>query len=202
MQLKKTEKEIIQVLVKYGDKEKTMAEVINRSRLLQNKGIAVVPYNESDYIFMKSDKYDWDSKAGVGYIAEMHSLLDMLIEKRWIVIIPGMCSVPLVLGKESSEWYKMDVIRVSDNEYIKLQYRGMYWLDSNGKQIYFQSEVIDGKWRISCILNQHFLVSQELRSLARNGFKTEEERRFEKQQCLTWVSIVIAIIIGILGVLF
>ena len=51
-------------------------------------------------------------------------------------------------------------------------------------------------------LTPWFSVSQELMELVTNDFKTEEDIRFEKQQKLTWISIVVATIIGLLGVIF
>jgi hypothetical protein len=45
-----------------------------------------------------------------------------------------------------------------------------------------------------------FSVSQELRELVKHNFKSEEEVRFVKQQRLTWISIVVALLIGLLGI--
>jgi hypothetical protein len=45
--------------------------------------------------------------------------------------------------------------------------------------------------------NCAYSVSQELKDLVKHNFKTEEERRFSKQQRLTWISIIIASIIGL-----
>ena len=47
-----------------------------------------------------------------------------------------------------------------------------------------------------------FSVSEELRELVKNNFRSEDEIRFRKQQCLTWVSIIAATLIGILGIIF
>ena len=54
---------------------------------------------------------------------------------------------------------------------------------------------------ISKTLTAWFSVSQELKDLVKHGFKTEEQRRFSKQQWLTWISILVALSIGILGFL-
>ena len=52
------------------------------------------------------------------------------------------------------------------------------------------------------LLTPWFSISQELKDLVKNDFKTEEEIRFRKQQVLTWISIVLATIIGLLGIIF
>jgi hypothetical protein len=36
----------------------------------------------------------------------------------------------------------------------------------------------------------------------KNDFKTDEEIRFAKQQFATWISIGVAILLGILGIIF
>ena len=55
---------------------------------------------------------------------------------------------------------------------------------------------------ISTYLECWFSVSLELRDLVYNNFKSEEQIRFEKQQLLTRVSIIVAIILGLLGIVF
>lgn len=45
-----------------------------------------------------------------------------------------------------------------------------------------------------------YAVSQELRELVKNGFKTEEDIRYRNQQIATWVSIVVAFFIGLAGI--
>ena len=47
-----------------------------------------------------------------------------------------------------------------------------------------------------------FSVSEELKELVKNNFRSEDEIRFREQQYLTWVSIIAATLIGILGIIF
>ena len=51
-------------------------------------------------------------------------------------------------------------------------------------------------------LTSWFTVSQELKDLVKNNFKSEEDIRFRKQQKLTWVSIIFATIVGLLGIMY
>ena len=41
MTFKKTEKEIIKAIVKYGEKEHSMAKGLNKSKLLENRGLVI-----------------------------------------------------------------------------------------------------------------------------------------------------------------
>ena len=50
---------------------------------------------------------------------------------------------------------------------------------------------------LSHFFNFPFCVSQELKELVKHNFKTEEQRRFDKQQRLTWISIIVAFVVGI-----
>jgi len=54
MTFKKTEKEIIKAIVKYGEKEHSMAKVLNKSKLLENRGLVIAFASNRSYVF--SDK--------------------------------------------------------------------------------------------------------------------------------------------------
>lgn len=49
MTFKKTEKEIIKAIAKYGDNEKSLAEVLHQSKLLEKRGLAIVHENNQYY---------------------------------------------------------------------------------------------------------------------------------------------------------
>ena len=100
MKFKQTEKEFIKAIVKYDGKVKSLAEVINKSHLLEDRGIAVVLYNQNNHIFLSKKKYNFDSKEPLGYISEIVSLINSLIEKRLIIIIPLVSDDVLVIGRE------------------------------------------------------------------------------------------------------
>lgn len=202
MEFKKTEKEIIKSIIKYGN-EKSLADVINKSHLLGKRGIGIVPYHIHNYIFLRKDKYDdWYDKEALGYIAELLSLVDFLIKKRYIILIPGEYSEALVIGAQDARCYKNETLLVNGNEYICLTERYVNWFDANGNQKYWYCHFDKHTLPISELLMPWFSISQELKTLVKNDFKSEDEIRFRKQQRLTWISISVAILIGILGIIF
>ena len=201
MNFKKTEKEIIKAIVKYGGEVKSLVDVLNKSQLLEKRGIAIVPQNSLiNYIFLHKDKHNEDEKEGVGYVMELLSLLETLIEKKLIVIIPLNESNPPVIGKRNSEKQTSELISVDNGkEKITLGYKNVNWCDANGRQIYWTIHCAESKIPINKNLTYWFTASQELKNLVKNKFKSEEEIRFRKQQVLTWISIGVSLFIGLLG---
>ncbi len=206
MKFKKTEKEIIETIVKYDGEVKSLAEVINKSGLLEKKGIAIVTDGRRSTIFLKNDKYDIDDKEPLGYVTELVSLINMLIEKRYLITIPLECSQELVIGRKSSRWLKPGWVIVDECEYVDAE--NMFnWINSNHQQIYSPVTCSENVFPIGKTIYTWFTVSQELKDLVENNFKTEEDSRFEKQQRLTWISIIVAgliglasLIIGVIGI--
>ena len=205
MNFKKTEKEIIKAIVQYGGEVKSLVDVLNESKILEKRGIAIVPCPNDKvcYIFLHKDKFsedDMDEKRGLGYVVEIVSLIQLLIEKRLIVIIPYRYRPSLVIGKPNASCHKPEVISIDNgNEFITLGYRNVNWLNAEGKQIAWTKYCSDDELPMTKLITPWFTVSQELVDLVKNNFKTEEEIRFRKQQILTWVSIFIAFIIGLRG---
>ena len=193
---KNTEKEIIKTIVKYGGDVKSLADVINKSHLLENRGSAIIP-NNRNLIYLKKTKYDdWDDKEAFGYLADFVSLITYLIDNRLIVTIPFRESIPLVIGKEKSEYGRNGIV-INDGEgFITEDQEFFNWYENN-QQAYWPCTVSEEYMPISKTLTSWFSVSQELKDLVKHNFKTEEERRFTKQQWATWISIGVAILIAI-----
>ena len=201
MTFKKTEKEIIKAIVKYDGKAKSLAEVFNKSKLLEKKGIGIVQHGGKNMVFLRKDLYDdWFHNDGLGYIAELLSLIDTLVKQKYLVMIPFNTEDTLVIGAEESRWYKLETILVNGNEYICVADRNENWFDANSQQKYWPCKYSERKLPIGNTFNMAFSVSQELRELVKHNFKSEEEVRFVKQQRLTWISIVVALLIGLLGI--
>lgn len=199
MKFKKTEKEIIETIVKYDGEVKSLAEVINKSGLLEKKGIAIATDGRRSTIFLKNDIYNYEDKEPLGYVAELVSLINMLIEKRYLITIPLESSHELVIGRKSSRWYKPGWVIVDESELVDAD--NMFnWVDSKGKQIYSPVDCPENVLPVGKTIYSWFTVSQELKDLVENNFKTEEDSRFEKQQWLTWISIGVAFVIGLLGI--
>ena len=53
---------------------------------------------------------------------------------------------------------------------------------------------------IKSIYNSRIIPTIDLLGYKHNGYKTDSEVRFEKQQCATWISITIAITVGFLSI--
>ncbi len=204
MEYKKTEKEILKAIVKYDGEVKSLAEVLNKSKLLEKRGIAIVPNKHPNFIFLSKDRYSEDEKDALGYVTELISLIESLIKNRLIVIIPFQSSHVLVVGKMKSEYgNRPGLIRINDGkEYVV--FKSENWgelVSSTGEQTHWIFTCSDEYVALEKILNSYFTVSEELKDLVMHNFKTEEQRRFSKQQFATWFSIAVAIIIGLLGIL-
>lgn len=198
MTFKKTEKEILKAIVKYGGDVKSLADVINKSHLLEKRGIAIIPDNKN-LIYLKKTHYeDWDDKEAFGYIADFVSLICYLIDNRLIVTIPFRNSQPLVIGKEKAEWGKRCIV-INNGEGIIQEDQDFFNWYENNQQAYWPCTCSEEFMPISKTLTSWFSVSQELKDLVKHNFKTEEERRFSKQQRLTWISIIVTGFIGLAG---
>jgi len=206
MTFKKTEKEIIKAIVKYGGEVKSLVDVLNESKILEKRGIVIMPYDNRCYIFLHKDKFsesDIDEKRGLGYVTELVSLIHLLIKERLIVIIPARDCPSPVIGKRLAMQAAPEYISINHGkEYISLRYRDVNWCDRAGHQIAWPLWLPLESLPVDKLLMPWFSVSQELKNLVKNNFKTEDEIRYRNQQVLTWISIISATIIGLLGILF
>jgi hypothetical protein len=197
MTYKSTEKEIIKAIVKYSEKSNSLADVINKSHLFEKRGVAIVRKDGNNIVYLRNDKYDMESEhIGLGYIAEFLSLVDTLIKQRHLVMIPCQKSNTFVYGAEQNKWLQLDELLVNQNERIRFGWQEG-WYNAAGQQIYWSQTFTDNELYIGNKFNLAFSISQELKDLVKNKFKNEEEIRFEKQQRLTWISIIVAGIIGL-----
>ncbi len=203
MKFKKTEKEIIEAIVKYDGEVKSLAEVINKSKLLEKRGIIIVPNKNPNFIFLSKVKYAEDEKDALGYVVEMINLIESLIKNRLIVTIPFESSHVLAVGVNKSVYGpKLGLISLNDGEEY-VQFLKENWADiisPTGQQTHWPITCTDEYVALDKVLNSWVTVSQELKDLVENNFKTVEDIRFEKQQWLTWISIGVALIIGLLGI--
>lgn len=203
MRFKKTEKEIIKAIVKYSRQAKSLAEVLLLSKLLEKRGIAIIHQNNMNYVFLDKGKYDdWFSNEALGYIAEIMSLIIKLIEKRHVVIIPFESSDTKTIGIDGMQGVKPNLYRTNGFETICLEAGNINWFDVHRNQKCWPYHFTEQEMPLSHFFNHPFIISQELKDLVKHNFKTEEERRFSKQQWATWISILVAILIGLLGIFF
>ena len=202
MTFKKSEKEIIKAIVKYGEKEKSMAKVLNKSQLLEKKGIVIAFASGRNYVFCDKKKYDWEDANAISYVAELISLIRFLVDNRLITILPINLREAHVLGRQQARLAKPGYTEV-DDAILEVDSNMGNWIDkATNQQTYWPSCYEERVLPISTYMECWFSVSQELRDLVDNNFKSEEQIRFEKQQLLTRVSIIVAIILGLLGIVF
>ena len=202
MTFKKSEKEIIKAIVKYGEKDNSMAKVLNKSQLLEKKGIVIAFASGRNYVFRDKKKYDWEDANAISYVAELISLIRFLVDNRLITILPINLREAHVLGRQQARLASPGYTEV-DDAILEVDSNMGNWIDKATKeQTYWPSCYEERVLPISTYLECWFSVSQELRDLVDNNFKSEEQIRFEKQQFLTRVSIIVAIILGLLGIVF
>lgn len=202
MTFKKTEKEILKAIVKYGDGRISLAEALDKSKLLEKRGIAIINEYDKYYVFLDKTQYDdWFNNEALSYIAEMITLVDLLVKQRYLILIAFANCYTNTIGVNGFRGVKPDVFMTDDNEVICLAERNVNWFDACHQQKYWPCEFTDKEMPLASFFRCPFAVSQELRDYVKHHFKTDEDRRFEKQQRLTWFSIFVAITIGLLGIL-
>ena len=198
MKFKKTEKEIIKAIVKYGDGKCSLAEALDKGKLLEKKGIAIIHENGRNYVFLDMAVHeDWFANDGLGYVAELIALKELLIQNRDLILIPYVHAYSHTIGVNGFNGVKPDVYTTNDNEVICLADRNVNWFDNNRNQKCWPCDYSEKEMPLAQFFNCAYSVSQELKDLVKHDFKSEEERRFTKQQWTTWISIIVAILIAL-----
>lgn len=201
MALKKTEKEIIRAIVKFGEKENSMAKVLNKSKLLEKRGIVIAFASSRNYVFFDKRKYDCEDAKAISYISELIALFKYLIANRLITILHLNVRELHVVGRQHSKLSRPGYTEV-DDAYLEVDSNMGNWIDKvTRQQTYWPNCYTEKELPISAYLDCWFSVSQELKDLVENDFLTEEQLRFKKQQRLTWISIIVAGIIGIASII-
>lgn len=203
MRFTKTEKTYIKTIVKYSANANSLADAINKSGILEKRGWNIVRTDDRKYyLFFRQDKYSYeDERLLMGELAELLALLDKLYNERLLIAFPSSCNTPLVIGKENVKSYRLDSYSVDNGkEYIVYSQFGFGWYDKNKESMYDWCDCTDMVLSHERMFFSAYYVSQELRELVKHNFKSEEDIRFSKQQWLTWVSIGVALIIGLLGI--
>lgn len=205
MKFSKQERELIKVIVECENQGGNIAFALNYSRLLEKYGVAIVTTNSEGLVFLQKDKYPdfYPFNTNAPYVPILLNLIEILIKNGSIKCGEDATMNPLVIGAIHSEWVKPGVIAVNGNEQIILEGPGCGWFVADGDEKYW----IENKWRnqllkIERYLYSDYCVSEKLKELVENAFKTDEEIRFAKQQRITWISIIVAALLGILGIIF
>lgn len=201
MKYKKTEKEIIKALVKYEGEDRTIADALTQSKVLECHGVVIVPNGHEFFAFFDKKLYpDWDD---IGYLVELLSVIDSLITSRNILLISqrGSCHV---IGKKQAEYIKLNVILVDRKDYIVTEgIDAPNYFNSNKQQVYWPNTFPDNQFKLPVSkLAYSYSINQELKELVKHNFKSEEDLRFRKQQFVEWFAIGISLFLGILGIIF
>ena len=200
----KTEREIVRSIVNFRGKSGSLAEAINKSRLLEKRGWAIaLKDDETYYLFYRRDKFEYDDDQKVlGYLAELLALLERLYKERLLIAFPSSHNRPLVIGRENVTRHQFDVNKIDDGkEFIVLQQLGFGWYSQNKETLYDWCECTAMVRPLESPIFSAYHVSLDLVELVDNNFQTEDDIRFRKQQIATWVSIIVALVIGLLGIL-
>ena len=203
MTFKKSEKEFIKALVKYSDEAESLADAINKSHLLEKQGWNIVVGDDRKYyLFFRKDFYSYEDEQKVrGYLAELLAFLKKLYRERLLIDFPSSHNRPLVIGRENVTRFRLDRNAVDNGkEIIVLSQFHFGWYDRSGNSLYDWDDCTEMVFPIENQLFSAYHVSEDLKELVKNNFKTEDDIRFKKQQWLTWISIAVAIIIGLLGI--
>ena len=204
MKFSKGEQKIVKAIVQCENQGGNLALALNYSQLLEKQGVGIVCINNENLVFLRKDLYsDYFSNNGRGYVNTFLNLIEKLEKNNHLICERTTYSQPLVVGATFSEWVKIGVIAVNGEETLVLEgpYKGWYGADRQEKYWMYNDWSKQLSY-ISRFLYSNYCVSEELKELVKNDFKTDEEIRFAKQQFATWLSIGVAILLGILGIIF
>ena len=204
MKFSKDEQEIIKILVKYSNKGGNIAAVFNFTQLFEKRGLGIVSAGSKELLFFRKDLHpDFFPGNGSPYISMLLNLLEQLIDKRLLILGNSITSAPLVIGALASRWGRRNALVVNESEVIVLEGFNKGWYDANGTEKYNWDDDRSGRLaKLTHYLYHSYSVSEELKDLVKNKFKSDEQRRFAKQQLITWVSIGVSALLGILGIIF
>lgn len=200
MNFKKTEQEIIKAIVKYGGEANSLAQVINKSQLLENKGIVIAFASDRNYVFLDREKYEWHDNKALAYITEFINLIKFLADNHYITLLNDNSRGAHVIGRQYAKLIGPGRIQLED-AILDVETNMGNWYDANNQQAYWPCCYSEQELPISSYLDCWFSVNEELKELVKNEFESEEKIRFDKQQRLMWVSIFVSGVIGLVGLI-
>lgn len=171
-ELTDTEKELVKALIENAspDSGRKLGDV-----LIKVYPIEYIEKNTKDNSFYnKTVKICHKQEDGLeAKLYESFSLIIMLIEQRYIVAKEFLKNTPIIGEKSSC---------LSPKTHYEIRtYYNFYEID------------------LWTLLDSQYYITNTLRDFVKNKFRAPEQKRFEKQKCLTWISILTAILIGILS---
>lgn len=180
-----------------------------------NKALFILPKQNKALLYVKKEIFDNinSRKKELGEFLELISLIIYLKENRYINIYPNdeILKSELLIMKDSFNSPSNDIPHI-----IKLNVEGDYidtndfsLIYNNQNNVIYQAIEVDSNV-YDLIINNFFgllYVSEELVQLSNNNFISEEESRFntqlledeakfKKQRCDTWISIGLSFLVG------
>ena len=205
MKFSKEEQKIVKAIVQCENQGWNLALALNFSRLLEKQGIAFVDADCAKMVFLRKDIRPefFPLNDSVPYISVLLNLIEKLVKNGHILCGDSCYVDPLVIGARHSQWAKPGLIVVNGNEFIVIDGPMKGWFGADKQEKYFWWNKWDSLLsKVSNYLHCDYCVSEELKDLVKNDFKTDEEIRFAKQQLITWVSIGVSALLGVLGIIF
>lgn len=185
------EKKIIQaMLIREKPDDVCVVNLINK--VLSIYVIAWSPdYDVVSFVIHKSEDYDQTRNK----LFDIITLLRFLDENQYIGIFPSKVNHGNMLYDHS----KYEVKRFGEglNVWFKLSYKN----GENIDDIKMQNEVNGIGRYIEKYVNSTFHVTQELRDYVANGFRTDEEIRFQKERKIAIAGVVIAILTSLCSII-
>lgn len=183
-------------------------EILKKNFFTKGNNQLLMIVNSQAFLYLEKDVFEdlEKRKREIYLFKEMLFLLQFLNDKKYIsnisdfnfnqnqiiILRESYCNPAITQGK----------IRLNDNDdYFITDPPKAEIFNKNGDVIYKGISLDYGNLfqMISNNLIGLTFVSEELKNLVRNNFKTDEEKRFKKNFCLTWVGIIVAFLVGIFG---
>jgi len=209
----KREKEIISMLAKVNLANTDFFSYFlqkNYFTIKSKKALFVLTKQKTVFLYLEKDLFNDlnKRKEELGKLFELLSLIIYLKENRYITIYPN----PEVL-KSDLHVMRDDFNSISttneDPTIVLLNKEGLFLRTGNPENIYDSENnivfiAVSLGEDVYNLIIENFMgllyVSEELVELTKRDFKSQEDVRFKKQQVATWVSIFIALLLGLWGV--
>lgn len=209
------EKEIIKMLAKINlANTEFFSSFLHKNYFTveSKKALFVYTNQKAVLLYLKNELFNELTKRReeLGKLFELLSLISYLKEKRYISIYPNhdVLKSELIVMRED-----FNAINKSGNidDKLFLNEKGFYIKTSEPENIYGSDDKIAfiainlGEDVFNLIIKNFMgllYVSEELIELTERNFKSQEDIRFQKQQIATWISILIAFLLGIWSIYF
>ena len=174
------------------------------------KALFVLTKQKTVLLYLEKDLFNdlTRRKEELGKLFELLSLIIYLKENRYITIYPN----PEVLKSDlhvMRDDFNSISINIEDSTKVLLNEEGLFLRTGNPENIYDSENnlvfiAVSLGEDVYNLIIENFMgllyVSEELVELTKRDFKSQEDIRFKKQQVATWISILIALFLGVWSV--